>query len=398
MCHSKRISKALPLAKSAVGNDYFPDRRPQETFALSLWLCGDCGNVQIEDVVDPDILFRSYTYSTAHSLGLVKHFQHYAGEVAGRSGAAPGSLVIDIGSNDGSLLKAFKELGYRVLGVDPAVSIAEKATREGVETFPEYFTASLAEEILARHGKASIITANNVFAHSDKLPEMADGIRTLLTADGIFTFEVSYLLDIVQKMLWDTVYHEHLCYHSVWSLQSFFARHGLELVGIDRILTKGGSLRGTVQLAGGPRPASPVIARMIEWEKLLRLHEMETFNAYSRRIDEAGKAFVSLLDRVRATGKRVVGYGASPTVTTLLNQFDLAGRLEYLVDDNQVKQNTFSPGQHLPVYPSDALYTRGADVVAILAWNYAQPIMARHQAFSEKGGRFIIPLPQLQVL
>jgi hypothetical protein len=397
MCHSRDIRLVMPMAKTAIGNDYFPKLQPQETFSLSLFLCGECGNVQIEDIVSPDLLFRSYTYSTKSSLGLVEHFRHYAAEIAKHSGAAPGALVIDIGSNDGSLLKAFKALGYKVLGVDPAVEIARRATSEGVETIPDFFTSEKARSILQRFGQAAVMTANNVFAHSDKLPDMADGIRMLLHSDGIFTFEVSYLLDVVQKMLFDTVYHEHLCYHSIRSLQFFFKQHGLELINVDRIGTKGGSLRGTVQRADGPRPVSPVIEQMIEWERLTRLHEPQTYAAYGKKIDEAKESFVALLDRLKAEGKTIAGYGASPTVTTLLYQFDLDKRLDFLVDDNPVKQNTFSPGQHIPVYPSEALHSREADAVAILAWNYAQPIMAKHQAFAEKGGRFIVPLPLLQV-
>lgn len=398
LCRSPELSLALPLAHSAVGNDYFPVARPQQEFAQSLHLCRACGNVQIEDVVDPDILFRSYTYSTTSSLGLVKHFQTYAGEVAAASGAEPGSLVVDIGSNDGSLLKAFQAIGYRAVGVDPAVEIARRATAEGVETLPDYFTPAVAARIKEAHGPAAVVTANNVFAHSDKLPEMADGIRDLLRPDGVFTFEVSYLLDIVQKMLFDTVYHEHLCYHSVRSLQAFFARHGLELVDVRRIPTKAGSLRGTVQKAGGPRPVSAEIGRLLEWEQLTGLHEAATWRAYTARIAAAGEAFAEVLDRAKAAGKVVAGYGASPTVTTLINQFGLAGRLDFLVDDNPTKQNTFSPGHHLPVYPSDALYTKKADVVAVLAWNYAAPITARHKAFADAGGRFVVPLPTVQVI
>ena len=397
LCRSGNLTLALPLAHSAIGNDYLPTAHPQQEFAQSLHLCRDCGNVQIEDVVNPDILFRSYTYSTTSSLGLVKHFQTYAGEVAKATGAEPGSLVVDIGSNDGSLLKAFKEIGYRVLGVDPAVEIARRATSEGVETLPDYFTLKLAEKIKGAHGQAAVVTANNVFAHSDKLPEMADGIRELLRPDGVFTFEVSYLLDIVQKMLFDTVYHEHLCYHSVRSLDLFFRRHGLQLIDIQRIPTKAGSLRGTVQRAGGPRPVAPGIGRLIEWEEITQLHAPETWREYARRIETACDRFVVVIDRARAAGKRVVGYGASPTVTTLINQFGLAGRIEFLVDDNPVKQNTFSPGHHIPVYPSAAIYEKDVDAVAILAWNYATPIMTRHQAFAAAGGRFIIPLPLLQV-
>jgi hypothetical protein len=398
LCGSGELSLALPLARSAVGNDYLRERQPQQRFALSLHLCGSCGNVQIEDVVNPDLLFRNYTYSTTSSLGLVEHFRKYAAEITGRCGVPPGSLVVDVGSNDGSLLKAFKELGCRVVGIDPAESIAGRATAEGVPTVPDYFTPAVADRIREEHGPAALVTANNVFAHSDQLPAMADAVRHLLAPNGLFTFEVSYLLDIVQKMLFDTVYHEHLCYHSVRSLRSFFARHGLQLVDVRRIPTKGGSLRGTVQPAGGPRPVSPEVGRLAEWEELARLHSPEAFRAYARRIDAGREQFVALLDRCRAAGKIVAGYGASPTVTTLIDQFDLAGRLDFLVDDNPVKQHTFSPGHHLPVYPSEAIYEREADVVAVLAWNYAAPITAKHRRFAEAGGRFVVPLPQLQVI
>jgi SAM-dependent methyltransferase len=397
LCSSGDIALALPLARSAVGNDYLRDRQPQERFSLSLHLCRECGNVQIEDVVNPDLLFRQYTYSTTSSLGLVEHFRKYAADIAAATALPPRSLVVDVGSNDGSLLRAFQELGHRAVGVDPAVEIANRATAAGVPTIPEYFTPEVAARVRDEHGSAALVAANNVFAHSDTLPAMADAVRGLLAPQGVFTFEVSYLLDIVQKMLFDTVYHEHLCYHSVKSLRAFFSRHDLELIDIRRIATKGGSLRGTVQLAGGPRPVSPEVGRLLEWESLARLHSLDTFQAYSRRIAAAKEQFAALLDRCKAAGKVVAGYGASPTVTTLIDQFDLAGRLDFLVDDNPVKQNTFSPGHQLPVYPSDAIYEREADAVAILAWNYATPIMTKHKRFADAGGRFLVPLPQTQV-
>jgi len=386
------------MARSAIGNDYLRDRRPQEEFALSLHLCGNCGNVQIEDVVNPDLLFRSYTYATTSSLGLIEHFRNYAAEMAAQTGLTSGSLVVDIGSNDGSLLKAFRESGHRVVGVDPAVEIAARASADDVPTIPEYFTSVIAGEIRSTHGPATLVTANNVFAHSDQLPAMAEAVRALLAPDGLFTFEVSYLLDIVQKMLFDTVYHEHIYYHSVRSLASFFLRNGLELIGIERIATKGGSLRGTVQLAGGRRRASPAIHRMIELEHLLRLHSPDTFRILARRMDFAREEFLGVIDRARAAGKIVAGYGASPTVTTLVNQFTIGSRLDFIVDDNPIKQNTFSPGHQVPVYSSDAIYEREADVVALLAWNYASPIITRHQKFIENGGHFAIPLPQLRLI
>lgn len=397
LCDSARLELAVPLAPSAIGNDYLAPPQPQERYSLNLMLCHDCGNVQVEDVVDPALLFRAYTYATSQSLGLVEHFRSYAGALLQRVPTPAGNLVIDIGSNDGSLLRAFQAHGLRVLGVDPAVELARRVTASGVPTIPDFFTAALAQQIRAEHGPASIVTANNVFAHSDKLPDMADGIQHLLAADGAFTFEVSYLVDIVCKMLFDTVYHEHLCYHSIRSLKHFFARHGLVLIDVERIPTKGGSIRGTVQRAGGPRPTAPVVDALIELEYALGLDRIATFRAYGERINAAGAQVRDLLERLKQQRKTIAGYGASPTVTTLIHQFGLADFLDFLVDDNPVKQHTFSPGDHLPVYPSEQLYAADADYAVILAWNYAQPIIKRHQRFVEHGRRFVVPLPLLQV-
>jgi hypothetical protein len=398
LCGSQNLELALPLAPSALANDYSPVLdQVQDRYSISLSLCHDCGNVQVEDVINPELLFRSYTYRTSSSLGLVKHFREYASAVLRNIMPARDSLVVDIGSNDGSLLRAFKDQGLQVLGIDPAVQIAGQATASGLTTVPEFFTSRLARELKQQGIAAAVITANNVFAHSDQLPDMADGIRELLTPDGVFCFEVSYLVDIVQKMLFDTVYLEHLCYHSVRPLVSFFRRHHLELIDVERIPTKGGSIRGTVQHAGGPRHISPVIADLIDLERAVGLDKVETFRAYADDIAVVKNQLRDLLVKLRARGKTIAGYGASPTVTTLLFHFDLGDKLDFLVDDNPVKHNTFSPGHRIPVYDSQKLYEKKADYAVILAWNYARPIMEKHRAFAEQGGHFIVPLPFLHV-
>ena len=210
--------------------------------------------------MNPDLLFRSYLYTTSTSLGLVEHFQMYADELLRRVDTPANSLVIDIGSNEGSLLRAFKARGRKVLGVDPAREIARAATQSGVETIPEYFTSDLGRTIRRDRGPAAVVTSNNAFAHSDHLADMADGVREMLAPNGVFVFEVTYLVDTVQKMLFDTIFHEHLCYHSAQALDLFFKRHGLQLIDLERIPTKGGSVRGTVQPAGGPRPSPPASA------------------------------------------------------------------------------------------------------------------------------------------
>ena len=400
LCEGKSLDLVLPLPATPIADDFVPGSRlheTQESFPLDLYLCRDCGHAQLLDVVNPDLLFRSYLYTTSTSPGLVEHFQNYADELLRRVETPAGSLVIDVGSNEGALLRAFKARGRKVLGIDPAREIAAAATRSGVETIPDYFTCELGKKVRREYGPAAVVTSNNAFAHSDHLADMADGVRELLAPDGVFVFEVTYLVNTVQKMLFDTIFHEHLCYHSAKPLNLFFKRHGLQLIDLERIPTKGGSIRGTVQPAGGPRPVSPRVGQLIELESVLGLETVEAWQAYQRRIAAVKDQLLGLVGDIRARGKSIAGYGASPTVTTLLYHFDLNDKVDFIVDDNPTKQNTFSPGKHIPVVAPQALYQREVDYVLVLAWNYAQPIMAKHQAFAKNGGRFIVPLPYLQV-
>jgi SAM-dependent methyltransferase len=354
--------------------------------------------VQLLDVVNPNVLFRDYIYTTSVSLGLVQHFQNYADEMVRRFAGAPGLLAVDIGSNDGTLLKFFKRQGLRVLGIDPAVRIAQQAAAAGVETIPAFFTAQLAKELRAKHGAAALLTANNVFAHSDNLPNIADGVHELLADDGVFIFEVSYLVDIIEKMLFDTVYHEHLCYHSIKPFVSFFRRHNLELFDVQRLPTKGGSIRGFVQKSGGPRKAVPVVAELLALEARMGLDRLEIFQNYTVRLDSVKHELHTLLKRLKNEGETVAGYGASATVTTLLYNFELGGFLDFLVDDNVSRHGLFSPGYHIPVFAPAALMEKKADYCVVLAWQYADPILKKNRAYSECGGRFILPMPEVRIV
>lgn len=401
LCDAANPELVVPIKASPIADAYVLAKRlsqPQEVFPLDLYLCHQCGHVQLLDVVNPEILFLDYIYTTSISLGLVQHFQAYADELLRRYPCTPASLAIDIGSNDGTLLKFFKGRGLRVLGVDPAVRIAQRATELGIETLPAFFNCDLARQIRKKHGTAAFVTANNVFAHSDSLPDIADGIRELLAPDGVFVFEVSYLVDILEKLLFDTVYHEHLCYHSIKPLDLFFRRHGLELFDIQRLPTKGGSIRGFVQRASGPHQATPIVSELLAREAKMGLDRPEIFRAFAAKLDNIKQELHSLLNKLRAERTTMAGYGASATVTTLLHHFDLGGMLNFIVDDNPGKQNTFSPGHHIPVLPPQAIYERKVDYVLILAWNYAEPIIKKHQAFLDQGGHFILPMPIVEVI
>jgi len=402
MCNSRQLELALPIKASPIGDAYIPAPRLgeiQECYPLDLYLCLDCGNLQNLDIVDPEILFRDYLYVTSSSLGLVEHYRKYAEQVLNGFQWKPGSLVVEIGSNDGSLLRFFKDGGMRVLGIDPARQIAESATEAGITTLPEFFTSSIAKEVRKQHGPASIVAANNVFAHADDLADIVRGIRTLLADDGIFVFEVSYLVDIVDNFLFDTVYHEHVSHYSLAPLTRFFESLGMELFDVQRIGSKGGSIRGFAQRKPeGKRKVEPVVGELLALEAKRGFATLELYKRYSADIEARKLALQKFLDEAISQGKMVAGYGASTTTTTLMWHFDLTRRLAFIADDNPRKQGRYSPGCHIPVVPSEELYIRRPDYVVILAWQYAEPIVKKHEKFIAAGGKFIIPLPVLRVV
>lgn len=401
LCEAAELKLVLQLTPTPPVDAYVPPERLgeyQEVFPLDLFLCLRCGHVQLLDVVNPDLLFGNYIYQTSSSPGLVDHFRLYAEAVLELATPAAGSLVVDIGSNDGTLLRFFRQAGLRVLGVDPARTIAEHATDTGIRTIPAFFTNKIAREIRASEGPAKIVCANNVFAHADHLADMAEGVRHLLAPDGIFVFEVSYLLDMIEGMVFDFIYHEHLCYHSVKPLDRFLRSHDMQLIDIQRVPTKGGSLRGIAQPLGGPRTPLPSISKLVDLEASLGLDRPEIFNVFAGKIQSAKKQLVSLLRDLKAQGKTTVGYGASATVTILIYHFDLGGLLNFLVDDNPLRQNLLSPGHHIPVLSPEVMYDKRPDYVLVLAWRFAEMIMKKHQPYLDQGGHFIVPLPKVEVI
>jgi len=402
LCGSPELTQVLALAPTPPANAFVPEtalNQPQETFPLDVFFCENCGHVQLLDVVDPELLFANYVYVSGTSPVFVKHFQDYADAVCGAYLPDPaGRLALDIGSNDGTLLKQFQAKGMAVLGVDPARDIAARATEDGVETLATFFTAGLADTIRAERGPAQVITANNVFAHADDLSGITNGIRALLAPDGVFVFEVSYLVDVFENTLFDTIYHEHLAYHSVKPLVQFFAAHGMELIAAERVSSHGGSLRGTAQLAGGPHAVDDSVAAAISSEADLGLHTAETLKRFGAKIDRVRDELTAVLGEMKRAGKRIAAFGAPAKATTLMYHFGIGPDvIDFIVDDSPLKQGLFSPGMHIPVLPSEAIYSKTPEAVVILAWNFAEPIMRNHARYLERGGRFIVPLPKVEV-
>ncbi|CUW38103.1 SAM-dependent methyltransferase [Magnetospirillum sp. XM-1] len=402
LCGSKRLTEVVRLAPTPPANAFVPASdldKAQERFPLDVFFCEDCAHVQLLDVVDPRVLFEHYVYVSGTSPVFVKHFEDYAAFVMERFKPVAGGLVLDIGSNDGTLLSFFQKAGMRVLGIDPAQEISAEATARGIPTICGFFGADKGTEIAAAHGKAEVITANNVFAHIDDLSGVVDGVRGLLSPSGVFVFEVSYLVDVFENTLFDTIYHEHLDYHSVGPLIRFFAAKGMELVEAIRVGSHGGSLRGIAQLKGGPHKVGASVAEAVALEEKLGLDKAATLSKFAADIEALGAELNALLKTLKAQGKRIGGFGAPAKATTLMYHFGIGPELiDFIIDDSPLKQGLYSPGMHIPVVSSADGFAKKPDYLVILAWNFAQAIIGKNAAFRTGGGKFIIPIPKVEVV
>jgi C-methyltransferase C-terminal domain/Methyltransferase domain/Putative zinc binding domain len=372
---------------------------PQERYPLDLSFCEACTHLQLLDVVDPKVLFEHYVYVSGTSPAFVRHFADYAEWLWTFSSMPRGSLVVDIGSNDGTLLSAFSRLGAGVLGIDPAREIAHAASVKGIETIPQFFSPELAMDIVRRRGPATIVTANNVFAHIDDLSAVLHGVGLLLAPNGLLSFEVSYLVDVIDKMLFDTIYHEHLDYHAVRPLVPFLAKNDFELLEAKRVAPHGGSVRVIAQRLGAARRPGHSVKEALAAEGALKLHALETYQQFAKRVDRLGAELRSLLAGLRNQGKRIAGFGAPAKATTLMYHFGIGPEtIDFIVDDSPLKQGLYSPGMHIPVLPPEAIAERRPDYLLLLAWNFAGPIIDKHAWYRQQGGRFIVPLPQLETV
>jgi len=401
LCGSEKLSQCFKLESTPPANAFIKKEDisvEQERFPLEVYFCEDCFHVQILDIVNPKILFENYVYVSGTSPVFVKHFQDYANYILTNFPQSKNSLVIDIGSNDGTLLQFFKQKGHKVVGIDPAKKICSNANNQGIETLNEFFDFEYSKKIKDNYGKADVITANNVFAHVDDLTDFVSGIKHLLSNDGIFVFEVSYLGDVIDNLLFDTIYHEHLSYHSVIPLISFFRKNGMELIEANRIETHGGSLRCVVKLKYGKYEIRKSVSDCINLEKKLSMDKLDTYKKFFNRLETKKHELQKLFEKIKKDKKTIIGFGAPAKATTFMYQFCINEKIiDCIIDDSPLKQGLFSPGMHIPVYSSEKIYEKKPDYIIILAWNFSQSIMKKHEKFKNNGGHFIIPLPKLEV-
>ena len=402
LCGSTGIVKSIPLAQVPivspnVGTEQDDDgeRLTRVVAPLDNYLCEDCGLIQLVHVVDPRLIYSSYLYRTSVSLGLPDHFRSLADAVASRLTLNPRDLVVEFGSNDGTLLSCFRAKGMRVQGVDPARQIAAEASQKGIPTLADFFTTSVAASIRAQQGPARAIIANNAMANIDDLDEIFSGIKSLLAPDGAFIFETQYALDVFEKSLLDVIYHEHISTFSVQPIVRAAPRHGLAVFDAERIPTKGGSIRFWLQHEGGPWPTAARVAELANLERTTGLYDLRYHAQFASRIAGIKHDLAAKIDEVRRAGGLVGGYGTSVGCAALIHQFELEKRLDVLFDDTPFKARLDGPGYDLPVLTADGVYRQRPALIVILAWRYAAPIMEKHKRFLAEGGRFIVPLPKL---
>ena len=402
LCGSQSLERVCVLAPTPPANAFISPavkEKAQDLYPLELNLCADCGHVQLGHVVDPSLLFSNYVYVSGTSPSFVAHFETYAKALWSISGAKPGDLAVDIGSNDGTLLRAFRSLGAEIQGVDPAQKIAMEANAAGIPTIIDFFSQATAETITAERGKAKIVTANNVCAHIDNLGGVISGVRDVLETDGIFVFEVSYLLDVLEHTLFDTIYHEHLDYHAVRPLRDFFKSQGFVLFHVERIASHGGSIRVFAALFEAGRSVSEDVTNLIQLEKKAGLFDSAAYSKLTAQIAEAGDRLTAEISAAKHAGRRIAGYGAPAKATTLMHQFGLTNTdIEYIVDDSPWKQGLLSPGLNVPIFASSQLEQQPVDDVVVLAWNFADPIIENNKLFLTGNRRFIVPLPNLRMV
>ena len=401
-CAGTDLSVVLSLGKMPPSNALLTQGelgQPERRYPLDLAFCPACGLAQITVSVDPIELFDEYAYYSSYSTTMVAHAGAIAERMAERLDLGPDSLAVEIASNDGYLLQHYVRHGIPVLGIDPARNVIEAARDRGVETRCAYFGADLGEELRSSGNRASVLHANNVLAHVPDVNGVVRGIGRLLADDGLAVIETPYVRDLIERLEFDTIYHEHLFYYSLTALDRLFRRNGVRIVDVERIPIHGGSLRVFAAPAASPAEPSPAVDDLLAEEEALGLATLEYFQGFADRVSDLESQLVSLLASLKERGHRIAAYGAAAKGTVLLNAFGIGPeRIDFVADRSEYKQGRYMPGVHIPIVGPERLLTDMPDEVLLLAWNLAEEILEQQQEYRSRGGRFIVPAPVPEVI
>jgi len=395
-CSNRHLTVFLDLGRQPLANALLDERELEQVeprFPLQLAFCHDCGLVQVTETIPPDVLFgRDYPYFSSFSPALVRHSREHVQHILQERPLGPASLVVEVGSNDGYLLKNFVAAGIPVLGIDPATGPVVSARQRGVPTLQTFFGAALARELAAEGRRADVIMANNVAAHVDGINDFIEGFAILLKDDGVARIEVAYLRDMIEKCEFDTVYHEHLFYWSISAMERLVARHGLQLNDAERLPIHGGSIRFNLSRRPG---TSRRLEALLAEEAALGMADIGYYASFAARVEELRSALHESVRQIRAGGHRLAAYGAAAKGATLLNYMEFKpGVIEYVVDRNPAKVGKYLPGVKLPIRPVETLAQDKPDYVLVLAWNFAREIIGQNQDYTSAGGKFILPVEE----
>jgi len=399
-CRSSALRVVLDLGNHPISNALLTaenQAQKEASYPLQLAFCEDCALLQVTETVPPEILYqRDYPYFSSSSPALLQHAASIAQRLIRERGLGPNSLVLEVACNDGYLLRNFVEQGIPCLGVDPAEGPAAQARQIGVPVINDFFSLGLAEDLAAQGQFADVMIANNVVAHVDAINDFVAGFARLLKPKGTAVFEFAYAVDMIEKCEFDTIYHEHLFYHTLHGLTPLFARHGLHLNDVERLPIHGGSLRLFV---GRSAERSARLEELMNYERSLGVDRLRWYEHFSGRVVRLGNSLIELLRAEKKRGKRIACYGAAAKGSTLVNYLDLGpGFFEYVVDANPYKQGKFMPGQRIPIVHPDRLLETQPDLVLLLVWNFAGEVLRQQSAYRAAGGRFIIPIPEPHVI
>ena len=400
-CSSGGLELILDLGETPLANSLLTEdslNQPEDRFPLQLFFCPACTLVQIGETVSPEKLFRDYLYFSSFSDTMLRHAESIVGKVIADRKLGPDSLAAEVASNDGYLLQYYRNRGVPVLGIEPAQNVAKVAREKGIETVAEFFNAELGDELARQNRRADVIHANNVLAHVADLNGFVEGFKRLLKPDGVAIVEAPYLKDFLDHVEFDTIYHEHLCYYSLTALDTLFRRHGLVIHHVERVAIHGGTLR---IFAGHSDKVTPdeTVTSMLADEKSWGVNRAETYRDFSARVQSVKTKLRAMLTSLKAKGQRIAAYGAAAKGSTLLNYFGIGkDDLEFVVDRSTYKQGRFMPGVHIPILAPSALVERMPDAVLLLTWNFAGEILEQQSEYRQRGGKFIIPIPEARIV